>query len=250
MQIISIVNQKGGVSKTTTAQNLGGALKSLNHRVLLIDLDGQGTLTDIFNGDATKETIFEVMRKKANLIEAIQKTQSGDLLCSSSELMDAETIFTKTGKEYLLKEALNEVRGYDYIVIDTPPALSVLTINALTASDRVIITTQADMASLRGISQVGESIKSIKQYFNPKLKIDGILITRYNDRIILNQNMLNIMKERASKIRTKLFTTTIRECVAIREAQAIGQSLYEYAPESNGAKDYLQFAKELIQQED
>ena len=152
-----------------------------------------------------------------------------------------------TGKEYRLKEAIAPVkRKYDYIIIDTPPALGIITTNALTASDTVIIPAQAEIHSIQGIALLSEAITAIKKYTNPALKIAGIVITRYNGRAILSKDMKENLHRTAELLKTKVFSTPIRECIAVKEAQALRQDIFTYAPRSNATKDYNAVIDELL----
>ncbi|GHT96840.1 hypothetical protein FACS1894122_15510 [Alphaproteobacteria bacterium] len=154
------------------------------------------------------------------------------------------------GKEYKLVEALERIKpNYDYIIIDTPPALGILTVNALTACDSVIVPAQADVYSLQGIEQLHDTVSTVKQYCNKNLKIQGILLTRFSYRTILSKNILELLEQTAEKIQTKLFKTTIREAIAIKEAQANRQDIFSYAPASNAAIDYNNFINELLEEQ-
>jgi chromosome partitioning protein len=151
------------------------------------------------------------------------------------------------GKEYKLTEALESVKGdYDYIIIDTPPALSILTVNALTVADKVIIPAQADLFSLEAIRQLNSTIQTIKRYTNKNLSIAGILLTRYNNRNILTQELTEVLNTTAEYLQTKVFKSTIREAVAIKESQTQKQDIFTYSPESNVAGDYMNLVEEVI----
>ena len=245
-EIIAVINQKGGVGKSTSVHALGAGLAIKKHKVLFIDLDPQGNLSYALNLNSDV-TSFEVIMNQAKISEAIQKCSIGDGIASSSELSAADIALTKTGKEYRLKEALEIIRNdYSYIIIDTPPALGILTINALTACTSVIIPAQADIFSLQGIGQVYNTIKAVQQYCNPSLFIRGILITRYNARSILSRDVSEMIADTAAKLHTCVFKTAIRESVSIKEAQAKQEDIYSYAPKSNPAIDYEAFVKEFL----
>jgi chromosome partitioning protein len=247
-KIISIMNQKGGVGKSTTAQALRSGLYKKGFSILLIDLDPQGNTTYTIDASASKNTIYEILTKKSNIKNALIKTEQGDLIKSSICLTKLELELNTTGKEYKLKEALEPIKKqYNYIIIDTPPALGTLTINALTTSDSIIIPSQADIYSLQGIGQLMETINTIKKYCNPKLKIQGILLTRYKHRTILSKDMLEMIEDTASKINTFVYKTVIREAIAIKEAQASKQDIFTYAPKNNASIDYLNFINEFIE---
>ncbi len=247
--IVAIANQKGGVGKSTTAQAVGSILHSKGDKVLFVDLDPQGNLTYSLKGQNTGKSIAEVLQEKNTALEAIQSTEGGDLIAHSPTLSGADLTLTQTGKEYRLREALEPIKGlYNWIIIDTPPSLGILTVNALTAATRAIITAQADIYSLQGIGQLHSTITAVKQYTNTELVVAGILLTRYNRRTILSRDITSTMRSIAAQIETKLFTTKIRENIAIKEAQARQQSICTYAPKSNGCVDYRAFTKELIKE--
>lgn len=246
-KIIATINQKGGVSKTTTALALGAGLKAKGYKVLLVDLDAQGNLSYSMGAEGSNFTIIDTLTKKVSAADIIQHLTQGDLLPTSPELALADTLLADTGKEYRLKEALEPVKGnYDYIVIDTPPSLSILTINALTACSDVIIPLQADVFSLQGVSQLYETINTVKKYTNDALKVRGFLLTRFSDRATLSKNIAEVLANAAKDFNTKLFKTKIRESIAVKEAQISKQSIFEYAPKSNPAKDYNAFIDEFL----
>lgn len=247
-EIIAISNQKGGVGKSTTAGALGSGLNRAGYRVLYVDMDAQSNLSYCLGVELGGVSVLEVLTGTATAQDAIVQTPQGDLLKSSPALAGADLMLTETGKEYRLKEALEPILGaYDYIVIDCPPALGVLTVNALTACTGVIIPAQADIVSLQGIGQLANTIQTVKRYCNKDLTIKGLLMTRYNHRSILSKQMLEMIEETAEQLGTKVFATKIRECQAIKEAQAMRQSIFEYAPKTAGALDYGEFVKEVLQ---
>jgi len=246
MEIITVTNQKGGVGKTTTAQHLAIGLKKRGFKVLLIDFDQQGNLTYSLRCDS-KLTIYHVINSEVSAEEAIFKAPDCDIIAGNILLSKAEKEFTDTGKEYLLKEALEPIKDkYDYIVIDTPPTLGILTVNALTCSDSVIIPAQADIFSLQGFGQLNNLINKVKQYTNSKLKIKGVLLTKYNDRTILSRQLKRKAEEISEKIEAKVFNATIREATSIREAQTNKTNVFDYDPKSKVAKDYNAFIDEFL----
>lgn len=246
-EIIAIVNRRGGVGKTATAHAIGAGLARKGYKTLFIDLDSQCNLTFDLGGKTGPLTSMEVLSGTATALEAIQHTAGGDLIPASPSLAVADTTITGTGKEYRLKEAL-EGLDYDYIIIDTPPALGVLTVNALTAGHSAIIPAQAEVHSLQGIGLLYEVIQAVQKYTNPALTIKGILITRYNGRAILSRDMKDNLEATAKELGTKVFTTPIRECTAIKEAQATQSDIYSYAPKSNATADYTALIKEILKE--
>lgn len=248
IKTIAVINQKGGVGKSTTAASLGAGLTLKGFKVLYIDLDAQGNLTYTLGADPKGLTALDVLTKEATAAAAVQHTAQGDVIATSPSLAGADTVITSVGKEYRLKEALEPLKeSYDYIIIDTPPALSVLTINALTACTGAIIPAQADIYSLQGISQLNSTIQTVRQYCNPSLEVMGIVLTRYSSRAILSREVAEMIEQTAERLNTKLYKTTIRENIAVKEAQASQQNIFEYAPKSNAASDYSALVDEIIE---
>ena len=249
-EAIAIINQKGGVGKSTTALALGAGLSLKGHKVLLIDLDAQGNLTYTLGANDTGLTVLEVLTGTATAKQATQHTSQGAVIPASPALAGADTLLTAVGKEYKLKEATAPLkRLYDYIIIDTPPALGILTINALTACTWAIVTAQADAYSLKGIAQLHNTIGAVKEYCNSSLKVKGILLTRHNPRTVLSRDIADVIQRTARGLNTKLFKVTIREAVAVREAQARQQDLFSYAPKGTATEDYTAFIKELLKED-
>lgn len=244
MEVIAVVNRKGGVGKTATAQALGAGLIRKKKKVLYIDLDSQTNLTYGLGASINGLTSMEVLTGEAMAQEAIQKTEQGDVIAGTEALAGADAIIDGTGKEYRLKEAIDGLQ-YDYIIIDTPAQLGTLTINALTAANSVVIPVQADLFSLQGIGQLNKAIDAVKKYCNKDLTIRGILITRYNGRAVISKDMQANLQEVAEQLNTRLYSTPIRECISIKEAQTRQTDIYSYAPRSNAAKDYEAFIKEF-----
>ena len=250
MKIIAIINQKGGVGKSTTAFTLASGLTNKGYKTLCIDMDAQGNLSYTANANEDLLTIYDLLSQDADINKTIQHTKNFDLIASSKSLSGADGFITDIGKEYKLKEALENIKNnYDYIIIDTPPALGILTVNALTACNSVIIPAQADIYSLQGIEQLSKTIQPIKKYCNDNLKIDGILLTRYSPRAILSREVAEIASDLAQNLNTKVFKSTIREAIAVKESQINKQSLFEYAPNSNVTNDYLNFIDEILKGE-
>ena len=248
-EVITIINRKGGVAKTTTAKNIAAGLSEQGYKVLLIDLDGQASLTIDFEAPTNAGNSLELLTQTREATELITHTQQGDIIPASAALAGADSIITETGKEYRLKEALEPLyKKYDYIIIDTPPALGTLTVNALTACDSVIIPTTADSYSLVGVGSLAETIERIKRYTNPSLKVKGILITRFNGRTIIGRDMAQNAEEIARLLQTKVFKTKIRDCVAVKEAQAMHRDLFTYSPKCNATADYRNLTKEILEE--
>lgn len=247
MIIYSISNQKGGVGKSTTANALGAGLTKKGFKVLYVDLDAQCNLSHSMKANNRAVTSLEVLTGTATAAEAIVETLQGDIIPASPALASADSILTDTGKEYRLKEALAPINDkYDYCILDTPPALGTLTVNALTACNGVIIPTQADIYSLQGIGQLARTIQTVKKYCNSDLVIMGMAITRYNSRSVLTRDMTELLEDTAIQLHTTVYTAKIRECIALKEAQAQQQDIFTYNPNSNAAKDYEGLLNEIL----
>lgn len=250
MITISIINQKGGVAKTTTAHALATGLALLkNKRVLTVDLDPQASLTSSLRGNLQYRNVLDLFNKES-IDECIQKTEikNLDLLASDSDLSNIDNILVNDPvKNMRLSKALEKKSSdYDYCIIDTPPSLNTLTVNALISSDRVIITTQADLLSVQGIYQLNETIENIKEYnLNNNIKIEGILITRDQPRTNLTKIFKEQLEELASTLNTKVFKSSISDSVVHKENIALKKSIFEYNPNHKGAKEYRAFIEEV-----
>ncbi len=248
MKIIAIINQKGGVGKTTTAFSLSSALRKKGKRVLSIDLDPQRNLSYAMEANTNEKHVLSVLQSSTTLVESIQQLPQGDILASSPFLVAAESMFTQVGKEFLLKESLYSVeQDYDFCVLDAPPTLGIMTINALTAAHGVVIPAQADIFSCQGIDDLALNIESVRKYFNPNLKILGILLTRYNGRSIVTREVSELMERNAGKLQTNLFQSKIRECTALKESQVMQQNIFDYSKKSNAAADYMALTDEILE---
>lgn len=246
-KVITITNRRGGTGKTCTTSSLGAGLTLRGYKTLCIDLDSQCNLTFDMGASSEGLTVMDLLTGHADAEGAIQHTANGDVIAGSPQLATADLTLTGKGKEYRLKEAIQPLlQAYDYIIIDTAPSLGVLTVNALTASDSAIITAQAEVHSLQGIGQLYETIKAVRAHSNPALRIDGILITRYNDRTIIARDMRANLLQVAEVLDTRLYSQPIRECNALKEAQALQTNIFSYAPRSNASKDYNALLDEVI----
>lgn len=245
--IIAILNHKGGVGKTTTTINLAAALQQKGKKILVIDLDGQANLTESF-GCSIEEpnTIYGAMKGEYPL--PLIKTESGiTLIPSCLDLSAAESeLINEPGREMILKQLINKLskeNKFDYILIDCPPSLGLLSLNALTAADFLIIPVQAQFLAMRGMAKIMNVINIVQERLNPNLKIGGIVITQYDKRKTLNKSVTEIINE---SFCDKVFKTIIRDNVALAEAPINGKNIYEYNKNSNGAKDYMALAGEVI----
>lgn len=247
---ISLANQKGGVGKTTSAVNCAAALGSLGKRVLLIDLDPQGNATSGvgIQRKKAKASTYELMIGEATAREAVIETAFKNLSVIPSQigLAGAEfELIDSERRELLLKNALAELDGdFDYIIIDCPPSLGILSINALAASNGVIIPMQCEFYSLEGLSQLMLTIKQVKKHYNPALEITGILITMLNGRLNLSVQVLSELKKYYAD---KLFSTSIVRNVKLSEAPSYGEPIIYYDKYSKGARAYLDVAVEILE---
>lgn len=245
--IISITNQKGGVGKTTTAASLASGLFSMGKKVLCIDLDPQGNLGFCLGLEAHPAvTLYEALLKKAPAVSCILHTEYTDIIPSDISLGSFE-LEMRSGCESYLKEILAPFSTfYDYIIIDTPPALNILTVNAYVVSDQIIIPMFPEVLSLVGVTQIKETIHSVRKSFNPSLNVLGILLTRYNSRTRLTKEMEELAASLASMLHSRVFETKIRNGVAAAESPAHGMPINKHAPNSNPGKDYKAFTEEVL----
>lgn len=239
-KVITVINQKGGVGKTTTAHAIGAWLQAKqNKKILFLDLDQQGNLTYATGARNSNYNTLEVLVAGRLQDDKVQQTESGfNVIPSTPSLANVDAVLSQTGKEYRLKEALKDLNSYDFVVIDTPPSLNIITINALTASDYAVIPAQADIFSLQGITQLGQTIDAVKRYTNKDLKVLGIVLTKHNTRSILSRDLQKVITDTAIQLHTKVYTQYIREAVAVREAQAMKQDIFSYDPKNNATQDY------------
>jgi len=248
-RIICVTNQKGGVGKTTTAISLGrGLMLQKKAKVLFVDMDAQCNMSYVLGVEDDKINIMTVLMRRNKLEEAIQHIGEFDVIPSHQDISAIEKYIGGDRKEYILNDVLAPIRNqYDYIIIDSPPALGLTTINILTASDAVVIPAAADILSLQGIGQLYNTISAVKTYCNPGLKIDGILITRHNPRLVHSRELREMIEETAENIGTKVYRSSIREAVALREAMTSQSTIFDYAPRSKQAADYKDFVAEFLE---
>lgn len=252
MPTISIAIQKGGSGKTTTTINLAAAIQQMGHRVLLVDLDPQANLTQALGFEEEQSpSIYDIL-KAASMGEEpdIQTTiiQSGvlDIIPSSLELATAELeLVSVYGREKLLESLLKKAKKqYDYIFIDCPPAIGMLTVNALVASDYVLMPLQAEFLPLKGVQAFMRTFKKIKTQLNPNLNVLGFVLTKYNERKTMNKS---ILEKLTTDYGDKVFNTRIRENIKLAAAQEKGVDIYRHDKTSNGSIDYLRLADELLE---
>lgn len=246
--VIAITNQKGGVGKTTTSCALACGLGMNQKRVLAVDLDPQGNLGFSFGLEIEAgATIYEVFKGTAALQEAIRPVKYCDVITSNILLSSYEMEVGGKPRELILKNILASVSGYyDYIIIDTPPALNILTVNAYAAANYLIIPMVPEILSLLGVSQIKDTINTVRASVNPHLDVLGILLTKFNKRTLLAQEVREMAENIARQIGTIVFNTQIRASVSAAEAPAQGENLFDYAPRSNPTADYKALVSEVL----
>lgn len=245
--ILTVAFGKGGSCKTSTAHALVNYAKMNGKKVLAVDCDPQGNFSYALRGDLTAPGLYALLTEQAQAADVIQKTQQADLISAGLHLAAAEQqIITKPGRDFILRSVLEPIKNnYDLVVIDTQPDLNVLLINALTASDTVLLTMQANSFAVLGLYQMQDTISQVKRFCNPDLTIAGIVLAKYKPRQTLASGMREDIAQQAHDMGTKVFNTYIREGVAVEQTQALQQSLFEYAPQSNPAKDYKALFEEM-----
>lgn len=250
-KVICVSNQKGGIGKTTTATTLASILSEKGN-TLLIDADIQGNSTDTYRAVyENSATLYDVLLEEnpIDINDAIQHTEMGDIIASDPLLREADSkLSTKGLSGYkILKKALETLHGYDYVVIDTAPAINMTLRNVLVASDYVLIPITADRYGIQGLYELSVSINDARE-LNDKLKIAGILLIRYNKRTILGREVHDSLLLEAQKLNTRLFETTISECNKVKEAQTMRYTLTKYDNSCTAAKDYRIFTDELLKE--
>jgi len=251
VKTIAFANQKGGVGKTTSVINCSAALAGKDKKVLMVDMDPQAHLTAGSGVSPYKleVTIYDVMKGEADPRETVINLSDDkgrlDLLPSSISLAAADADFVaEPGREYLLREALQVLRkAYDYIIIDCPPSLGILTVNAFTAADSIIIPLQTEYFALHGTRQLMQIIQKVQSRLNPDLVMAGVLITMLDSRNNIHSEIVEVIK---NKFDNQVFNTAIRRNIALVESPSFGQSIFDYRPNSAGAKDYKKFVDELL----
>ncbi len=244
MPTIALINQKGGVGKTTSTINLGAGLAMLRKSVLLVDLDPQAHLTYGLGIPAheLEYTVYEVLKGEVTAQEAIVRRDRIEVLPSSLSLSAAEVELSgMAGREFLLKEALAGLPTRDFVLLDCPPSLGLLTLNALTAAQEVFIPLQAEFLALQGMSKLIDTVNVVKRRLNPDLTISGIIGTQFDARKNLNREVVEKIREYFAD---KLFETLIHDNVSLAEAPSYGQTIFEYRPDCRGAQDYLALSRE------
>jgi len=260
MRIIALMNQKGGVGKTTTTVNLGAALAEAGKKVCLIDLDPQAHLTINYgvDPDPSQVSLYDVLIEDRGFLEAVMKVQENIALVPSSiDLAAAEVeLVTKLGRELLLRKKIEAAKhDFDFILLDCPPSLGLLTINALACANEVIIPMQPHFLALQGVAKLLETVQLVNRRMNPKLKVSGIVLTMFDSQTKLTQEVMNelenFIEAAAGKqlpwAEAKIFDTKIRRNIKLAEAPSFGQTIIQYGSHCPGAQDYRSLAIELME---
>lgn len=246
---IAITNQKGGVGKTTTAINLSAAMAELGKKILVIDTDPQGNMTSGFgvNKNEVENTVYELMLGSCSTEEAIIKNVKDgiDMIASNVNLAAVEIeLIDDENRNFVLRNEVEWVKDkYDYIIIDCPPSLSMLTVNAMTTADTVLVPIQCEYYALEGLSQLIHTVNLVKSGLNPDLDMEGVVFTMYDSRTNLSAQVVNNVK---ANIKTRVYETVIPRNIRLAEAPSYGQPISEYDPKSAGAEAYINLAKEVI----
>lgn len=247
MRIIAISNNKGGVGKTTTAVNLAAGLHLMKKKVLVIDIDHQAQSTYHFgyNPNKIKKSVFEVLKGDLFYEDAMIDRNGISIIPANSDLKGLEFL-PIPAKEFLLKDALEKMNGYDYVLVDCPPSLGVLTLNALTFSSEIFVPLQVQFLPFHGMYNLFEGVQMVKKRLNKNIEISGIIGTMYNAKKTINQEVID---ETEKRLPGKLFKTLIRDNVALQEAPSWGKTIFEYKPDSYGATDYMSLTKEILEKQ-
>lgn len=247
--VIAVSNQKGGVGKTTTTTSLAQVLNHNGFRVLVVDFDPQGNLSFSVGVDSNEcVTIYEVIKGVIPTNKAIQKNGLVDLLASNILLSGMEVEFTSSGREFLLHRALQSIKNkYDFILIDTPPSLSILTVNAFVASDYILVPLTPDIFSLQGVTEIFETVSYIKKTCNPKVRFLGMFLNKYSDRSKIQREVKGVCEMISNDTGIPLLKTCVRNSTAIIEAQSIQANIVNYAPKNQAVLDYFKLSEEILE---
>lgn len=252
MKTFVVANQKGGIGKTTTATSIASILTNKGYKTLLIDTDVQGNSTDTYQAQIEGEaTLFDVILDEdpVDISEAIQHTECGDIIASDPLLRRADSILDADRADgmFRLKDSLEKLKGYDYVIIDTAPTINSVLQNCLVAADEVIVPVTADRYGIQGLADLNNTINATKKRQNPSLKVSGLLLVKYNPRTRLGKEVKDSLEDIAGKMNTKLFETAIRESTKLKEAQAVRTTIVNYDKTCTTAIDYMSLVDEILE---
>lgn len=247
-RIFSIINNKGGTGKTTTALNLAGALAQMQYNVLVLDFDAQSNLSAALGVQNPELHAGHLIVRQKKLSEIIVSTNGLHLVPSTEKLLDFELLLnSEPGREYIIQESLSQVEAhYDFIIMDCPPSLGILSINSLVAADYYIVPMQTENFAFIGLDSILLTADKVRQRMNSSLELAGILFIRYSGRTKFGKAVLQSIQA-SNRLSGRLFTTYIRQDIALMESSAFNQTIYAYAPKSRGAQDYTTLANEIIE---
>ena len=253
MKVITVAIQKGGTGKTTTSMAMATILRNEGYKVLFIDTDMQCNSTDTYRAEMDDTaTLYDVLlaEKRIPIEDAIQHTKDGDIVAGDRLLIQADDkLKSDSDGIFRLQDALSNLKGYDYVIMDTNPALNYLLYNCLVASDEIVIPVTADRYGLTGLKQISDTVHKIKKRQNPKLKVAGILIVNFNEYTKLGKEIRVALEDAANNMETSVFKTFIRKCQKVQDAQALRMQLFDYSRNCTAAEDYYDFVEEYLSKE-
>lgn len=247
MKTVLVFSRKGGTGKTTTVHALGTGLMKQGKRVLFLDMDGQANLTLLFGVSDENPGAYDLLCGRVPISKLIQHTEQGDLVPGNEAVHASDKLLDGVQDTFILAKALEEVKKqYDYCIIDAPAALGMITMNCIIAANKIIVPVQAELFSVQGLAKITNMLDTIEEQCGEKRKIDGILLTQSNSRTNVTKSISSDFEEVAKQYKTKIYQTRIRWCTALIEAALMQQSIFDYAPRSNAAKDYAAFINEFV----